>query len=150
MKNSGVKTGLKSTRVVSLDKFQIRMGNGYSPEMSAEFIMPLILAIRICFIIKEYSKKVLIEVTCQANQCTIFRICRMGRTFGVSITEQKGQNTFRKRNISGSKQGYKTRFEKSGISSGKKCNLTLAISPTCHSNNALPICHHEFFLECSQ
>ena len=74
MKNSGVKTGLKSTRVVSLDKFQIRMGNGYSPEMSAEFIMPLILATRICFVIEEYSQKVLIKVTCQAKKCTFIRI----------------------------------------------------------------------------
>ena len=31
----------------------------------------------------------------------------------------------------------------------KKCNLTLAMSPTCHGNNALHICWHEF-LECSQ
>ncbi len=32
----------------------------------------------------------------------------------------------------------------------KKCNLTLAMSPTCHSNNTLAICWHEFFWECSQ
>ncbi len=30
----------------------------------------------------------------------------------------------------------------------KKCNLTLAMSPTCHSNNSLLICSNEFFLEC--
>ncbi len=29
----------------------------------------------------------------------------------------------------------------------KKCKLTLAMSPTCHSNNALFICWHEFFLD---
>ena len=33
---------------------------------------------------------------------------------------------------------------------GKKCNLTLAMSPTCHSNNTFFICWHGFFLECSQ
>ncbi len=27
----------------------------------------------------------------------------------------------------------------------KKCNLTLAMSPTCHNNNALLMCWHEFF-----
>ncbi len=32
----------------------------------------------------------------------------------------------------------------------KKCNLTLAMSPTCHSNNTLLICWYEFFLECTQ
>ena len=32
----------------------------------------------------------------------------------------------------------------------KKCNLTLAMSPTFHSNNTLLICWHEFFLGCSQ
>ncbi len=34
--------------------------------------------------------------------------------------------------------------------SKEKCNLTLAMSPTCHSNNTLFICWHLFFLECSQ
>ena len=32
----------------------------------------------------------------------------------------------------------------------KKCNLTLAISPTWHSNNTITICWCEFFWECSQ
>ncbi len=32
----------------------------------------------------------------------------------------------------------------------KKCILTLAMSPTCHSNNTITICWHEFFRECSQ
>ncbi len=32
----------------------------------------------------------------------------------------------------------------------KKCNLTLAIGPTCHISNTFFICQHEFFLECSQ
>ena len=34
-------------------------------------------------------------------------IAGWGRTFGVSRTGQKGQNIFRKRDISGTKQGHK-------------------------------------------
>ena len=32
----------------------------------------------------------------------------------------------------------------------KKCNLALAMSPTCHSNNTIAISWHEFVWECSQ
>ncbi len=32
----------------------------------------------------------------------------------------------------------------------KKCNLTLAMSPTCNSNNTITICWDDFFWECSE
>ncbi len=35
---------------------------------------------------------------------------------------------------------YETKIIGSALLSEKKCNLTLAMSPTCHSNNALRIC----------
>ncbi len=40
--------------------------------------------------------------------------------------------------------------EKILVLSLKKCNLTLAMSPTCHSNNTIIVCWHELFWECSQ
>ncbi len=48
-------------------------------------------------------------------------------------------------------RGYPSRGMPPPPPPGKeKCNLTLAMSPTCHCNNALLICRHVFFLECSQ
>ncbi len=41
-------------------------------------------------------------------------------------------------------QSVKSSVTCKAIGLWKKCNLTLAMSPTCHSNNTLLICRHEF------
>ena len=42
------------------------------------------------------------------------------------------------------------RFDARASSVKQKCNLTMAMSPTCHSNKTLLICRHDFFLGCSE